>query len=311
MNIFKKIGRAIKHPDKIVLYLNEKGFHRFISDKVYLKNAYKSMLGKKLTIKSPKTYNEKLQWLKLYDRNPLYTTLVDKYEVKNYIANRIGEEYIVPTLGVWDKFDDIDFDALPNQFVLKCTHDSGGLVICKDKTNLDIDSARQKIEKSLGRNYFWFGREWPYKNVPKRIIAEQFLEDEETKKDGITDYKFFCFNGEPKFLYVSTGLENHKTAHISFLTLDWNFTSFQRSDFSPLETLPKKPTKFDEMVEISRELSKDIPFLRVDLYQINNQIYFSELTFFPCSGFIPFVNPEDDETIGHMLVLPKEKTKNN
>ena len=188
MRIFKKIAKYIKHPEKIVVVLNNYGLGRIIPDRFYLKCLYKARMEKKLNLKSPQTYNEKLQWLKLYDRNPEYSDMVDKYEVKKYVADRIGEKYIIPTLGIWERFDDVDFDILPEKFVLKCTHDSGGLVICKGREQLDIKSARKKIEKSLRRNYYWHGREWPYKSIKPRIIAEQFVSDN-THSDLIV-YKF-------------------------------------------------------------------------------------------------------------------------
>ena len=175
----------------IIDYLDSRGFFKFMSDEAYLKFMYKLKMKRKLNLSDPQTFNEKLQWLKIYDRKPEYTTMVDKYEAKKYVADIIGEEYIIPTLGVWDRFEDIDFDELPDQFVLKCTHDSGGLVICRDKSKLDLKAAKKKINKSLKRNYYWIGREWPYKNVRPRIIAEKFMTD--PTSDDLQDYKFFFF----------------------------------------------------------------------------------------------------------------------
>ena len=300
---------------KILLKCLPKRIKNTVSDKTYLKLRYKACIGKKLNLDNPQTFNEKLQWLKIHDRNPIYTTMVDKYAAKKYVSDIIGEKYIIPTLGVWDKFDDIDFDSLPNQFVLKCTHDSGGLVICRDKSKLDKKSAKKKIEKSLKRDYYLSSREWPYKNVPRRIIAEKFMTSInntcETVSCGLTDYKFYCFSGEPKFLYVSQGLENHATASISFLNLNWSFAPYKRSDFKPFDELPQKPQGFDEMIEISKKLSQGHDFLRVDLYQIGNQVYFSELTFSPCAGFMPFLDSAHDLEIGNMLTLSsKGDTKN-
>lgn len=278
-----------------------------LPDKTYIKMKYRMKFHRKIDLKKPKTFNEKLQWLKLYDRKPEYSQMVDKYEAKKYVASIIGEDHIIPTLGVWERFEDIDFDALPNQFVLKCTHDSGGLVICRDKSKLDKVVAEKKINASLRTNYFYQGREWPYKNVKPRIIAEKYMEDGSSKN--LTDYKFYCFNGIPKYLYVSTGLENHATASISFLTLDWVFAPFGRSDFKPFTELPPKPTKFDEMLEIAARLSAGYKFLRVDLYQIENQIYFSEYTFSPCGGMMPFDPPEWDEELGKLIDLFTETEK--
>ena len=236
--------------------------------------------------------------------------LVDKYEAKSLVADSIGESHIIPTLGIWDRFEDIDFSILPNQFVLKCTHDSGGLVICRDKKNFNKKSAKKKINKCLKHNFYYGQREWAYKNIKPRIIAEKYMEDETAKKLGnlgLTDYKFFCFNGEPEFVYVSCGLENHETAQISFLTMNWEKAPFGRSDYLEFEVLPPKPAKFDEMVKIAKSLSSGHPFLRVDLYEINNKVYFSELTFSPCGGFMPFVPEEWDAKLGEMVNIRKVK----
>lgn len=279
---------------------------KLLPDRVYLKMLFRFRTGKRLDLKCPKTFNEKLQWLKLYDRKPEYTTMVDKYAVKEYVSEKIGEKHIIPTLGAWDAFDDIDFSLLPDQFVLKCTHDSGGLVICRDKNKLDIDVAKKKINKALKNNYFWAGREWPYKNVKPRIIAEKYLEEsgaESAEIAGLTDYKFYCFNGIPKYLYVSKGLEDHSTAKISFLTLDWQFAPFKRLDFAGFDSLPPKPTKLDEMIQIARKLADGKKFLRVDLYQVDNEIYFSELTFTPCGGLMPCDPKEWDRKLGDMLCI--------
>lgn len=229
--------------------------------------------------------------------------MVDKYAAKEYVASIIGEEHIIPTLGVWNSFDEIDFSTLPNRFVLKVTHDSGGLVICRDKEQLDIDIAKKKINKALKNDYYVGSREWPYKDVPRRIMAEQFMTNGDLD-NGLIDYKFYCFNGEPRFLYMSEGLENHSTARISFLTLDWKFAEFGRSDYKPFAELPEKPDKFDEMLEIAEVLARNVKnFIRVDLYEIKGNVYFSELTFSPCSGMMPFQPEEWDKKLGDMLVL--------
>lgn len=445
---------------KMIYLFGNFGLLKWMPDKAYLKMVFWSLVGKRLSLNNPQTLNEKLQWLKLYDRKPEYTLMVDKYAVKKYIADKIGEQYIIPTLGVWNHFDEIDFDILPNQFVLKCTHDSGGLVICRDKAKLDMKAAKAKIEKSLRRNYYWSGREWPYKNVPPRIIAEKYMEDSHQdltdykmmcfngtvqccftctdlfaneglkvtffdrqwqkmpftrhypaseyiidpptklkemmdlaehlaknipfirvdfyeiagelyfgeltvfpgsgfeefspqkydtlfknwiklpnrkgyviEHDGwvfcvfclsdkqnlklaesagpadLRDYKFYCFNGEPKFLYLSEGLSNHATACISFVTMDWKFAPFGRTDYKPFVQLPPKPICFDEMVALAKRLSQGIPFLRVDFYEINKKVYFGELTFCPCAGFMKFNPTEWDFRVGQMLDLPRIKTE--
>lgn len=297
------ISYYIKKPKRIIVMLMTKGLFRGMKDEKYLELLYWLVTDNKLNLENPKSYNEKIQWLKLYDRKPLYTKLVDKYEVRKYIAEEIGEEHLIPLLGVWDNFDDIDFDLLPNQFVLKCTHDSGGLVICKDKSKFNKKSARKKIKASLKRNYYFPAREWPYKNVNPRIIAEKYMS--EPSSEGLTDYKFFCFNGNPEFLYVSRGLENHSTASISFLSMDGKFMPFKRKDYKNFDTLPKMPVNFEYMIMLVKKLARQInsPFIRVDLYEISGKVYFSELTFSTCGGMIPFDPPEYDIKIGKMLDL--------
>lgn len=281
---------------------------RFLPDKMYIQLYYFLKFKKKCDLKNPKTFNEKLQWIKLYDRNPQYIKMVDKYEAKNYVSRIIGAEYIIPTLGRWDKFKEIDFKSLPDQFVLKCTHDSNCTIICKDKKNFDFAKAEKRLTESLSFNYYYVGREWPYKYVKPRIIAEKYMNisngtERNNKEDGLIDYKFYCFNGIPKFLYISQGLDHHETARISFVTLDWEFAPFERKDYKPFTILPPKPKNFDSMIEISKKLSKGHRFLRVDLYEIDEQVYFSELTFTPCSGMMLFKNPKDDEKLGHLLEL--------
>lgn len=274
---------------------------RFLPDKTYLKLMYRLRMHSGLNLSCPETFNEKLQWLKLNNRKDKYTEMVDKYSAKEYAASIIGEQYIIKTYGVWNSFDEIDFDKLPNQFVLKCTHDSGGLVICKDKSKLDYDSAKRKIERSLKCNFYYVGREWPYKNVKPKILAEELLVDDDD--DEINDYKFYCFNGKVELLYLSRGMQNHSTARINFVSLDWKPASFRRSDYKEFEVLPQKPCCLDEMIKLSEKLSKDIPFLRVDFYEINKKVYFGELTFFPGSGFTPFLSREMDLELGKMLSI--------
>lgn len=304
MKILKKLQWFFTQKNKMAILLMTVPAFRVFSDKLYLKCLYRAKFHKKLDLKTPKTFNEKLQWLKLYDRKPIYSAMVDKYEAKEYVAEKIGREYIIPTLGVWDKFEDINFDSLPDQFVLKCTHDSGGLVICRDKSTLNIERAKAKINKCLKKNYFWEGREWPYKHVKPRILAEKYIEPERNKS--MTDYKFYCFHGEPRFLYVSDGLEDHSTAKISFITLDWKFADFQRDDFEVHKTLPEKPEMFDEMVEIARKPSKGRRFLRVDLYEWQKRILFSELTFSPASGLVTLQPSEWNEKLGEWISISEE-----
>lgn len=286
---------------RVILIILSKKIFFFIPDKIYLKIRYYLRTGKKLNLKHPQTFNEKLQWLKLYDRRDIYTTMVDKYDAKKYVADIIGEEYIIPTLGIYKSFEEIDFEKLPNQFVIKCTHDSGGVIICRDKKQFDYDKAKKKINKIMKMNYYYFSREWPYKNVKPRIIIEEYMSD--SKQKVLKDYKFYCFNGIPKYLYVSEGLENHETAKISFFDMDFNFAPFKRNDFAGFEKKPTRPKNFDKMVELAKILSKDIKFIRVDFYEINNKIYFGELTFSPCSGYMPFEPEEYNYILGEMIDL--------
>ena len=300
-----KIISYLKSPKKVILFFMSKGSFKFLNDTSYLKLQFYLKMGEKLNLKNPQTYNEKIQWLKINDRKKIYTKMVDKYEVKKYVANIIGENYIIPTLGIYNNFNEINFDELPNQFVIKCTHDSGGLIICRDKTKLDINEVSKKINYYLNRNYYYLGREWPYKEVKPRIIIEEYMEDKNSKN--LKDFKFYCFNGEPKYLYVSEGLENHKTARMEFFDMNFNSAPFSREDYKVFENKPQKPINFEKMKKLSKILSSGIPFLRVDFYEINGKIYFGELTFSPCSGFMKVSPKIYDKILGEMIILPKEK----
>lgn len=304
--IFKQVKNFIFDKQIRFGYLSTLGFYNWIPDDIYLKKEFKVRMGKELNLNNPQTFNEKIQWLKLYDRHPEYTMMVDKYAAKQYVASKIGYEYIIPTLGVWTKFDDIDFDKLPNKFVLKCTHDSGGLVICKDKSKLDIAAAKRKIEHCLKRKYYYIHREWPYKNVPPRIIAEKYMTDNvnTSTNETLKDYKFYCFNGIPDYLYVSDNMDDHSKAKVCFMNTEWEKASFGRTDYKKFDQVPEKPQQFEKMKELVQELSKDIPFLRVDFYEINKRIYFGELTFHPCAGYMPFDPKEWDEKLGELVILP-------
>ncbi len=274
---------------------------KYIPDKIFLKYLYYKRMDKKIDLTCPQTFNEKLQWLKLYDRSPEYTKMVDKHEAKKYVADVIGEEYIIPTLGVWNKFEDIDFNQLPNQFVLKCTHDSGGLVICKDKANLNIKEAKKKINKSLKRNYYYSGREWPYKNVKPRIIAEKYMATKEQKE--LLDYKFFCFNGKVQTILVCSNRKG-SFKNTNFYDTNWNLQPFTREKHENSKEPIERPKNLDEMITVAEKLSKDIPFVRVDLYEISGKVYFGELTFYPSSGFEGFEPEEWDTKLGNILELP-------
>ena len=278
-----KIISYIVEPKKIILYLMNKNYLSFIPDETFLKMKYKLMMGTKLDLENPKTFNEKLQWLKLHDRNPEYTKMVDKYEAKEYVANIIGKEYIIPTLGVWDNIDDIDFDALPNEFVLKPTHTSGNVFICKDKSKIDYKKLKKQVNKWLKRDYYRIHREWPYKNVKPRIIAEKYMENKD--HTNIKDYKFYCFNGQADYVMICTGRE---TGHpkFYFYNKEWNFMRNMSNDGIKLEgELEEKPLGVEKMFEIVEKLSKGIKFVRMDLYNVNEKIYFRRIYILSTSWF--------------------------
>ena len=297
-----KYIRFIVDPAFRFSILSSRGFYRDLSDEAFVKKSFELEMGKTLNLDNPRTFSEKLQWLKLYDRKPEYTQMVDKYEAKKYVANIIGEEYIIPTLGVWDRVEDIDWNALPNQFVLKCTHDSGGLVICNDKSKLDIKAAERKLSKSLKRNYYWANREWPYKDVKPRIIAEEYMVDESGYE--LKDYKWFCFDGEPKALFIATdrGVEGEETK-FDFFDSEFNHLPFTNGHPNATREI-KKPAGFEQMKQLAAQLSKGHPQLRVDFYDINGKIYFGELTFYHWSGTMPFEPEEWDYTFGSWIKLP-------
>lgn len=275
-------------------------------DRIVLKARFFRVFGRTLNLKAPKAFNEKIQWMKLYDHDPRYTQFSDKYQAKILVGEIIGKEHIIPTIGVWDHFDQIDFSTLPKQFVLKCTHDSGGLVICRNRDEVDWEAARKKIEDSLNSNYYYLFREWQYKDIPPRIIAEPYMQDGASRD--LKDYKFYCFNGNPEFLYLSEGLEDHSTAHISFVTMNWERAPFHRIDYKEFDILPPKPECFDQMLEITRKLSSGFHFVRVDLYQINGKVYFGEMTFTPTAGIVPLVPDNADFEIGKLLTgIPYKK----
>lgn len=297
--ILKNFFKYILDSDYRFIINNSLGLTNKIDDLNFLKKKFKIHMGYELDLNTPKTYNEKLQWLKIYDRNPKYTNLVDKYEVKNLIASLIGEEYIIPTLGVWNTFDEIDFNILPNQFVLKCTHDSGGIVICHDKSQFDFKKAKKKLTKSLRKNYFYQHREWPYKNVKPRIIAEKYINDSITGE--LRDYKFFAFNGKVKAMFIVTNRAlGKKSMCLDFYDNHFNHLPFTRS-YPNADIPPEKPLNFEIMIELSEKLSVDIPHVRIDFYEVDEKIFFGEMTFFPGSGFEPFDDIKWDEQFGEWI----------
>jgi hypothetical protein len=269
-------------------------------DEIYVRVEYFIVFGKRLRLKNPQTYSEKLQWLKLHEGDPIYTRMVDKAEAKKYVTEIIGEEYIIPTYGVWNHFDEIDFDKLPDQFVLKTTHDSGGVIICKDKKTLDKNAAKVKLEKSLKNDYYYTSKEWPYKNVVPRIIAEKYMEDESGE---LCDYKLFCFDGKMKALFIATDRFT-SGEETKFDFFDENFNHLPFTNGHPNATKPiKKPESFQQMKDLAEKLSQKIPHVRVDFYCTNGKIYFGELTFFHWGGFKRFEPEEWDFKFGEWFKL--------
>lgn len=274
---------------------------RIIPDTPMLKLEYRLKIKKPLHLDPPKTFNEKLQWLKLHDRKPIYTQMADKYGVREYIKSKIGEEYLVPIYGCWDSVEEIPFDDLPDKFVLKCTHDSGSVILCQDKKNFDINVAKKKLNKRLKKNPYWWAREWPYKNIKPRIIAEHFLKDGDN--EFLPVYKFFCFNGEPRIIQQ---IQNDKQPNemIDYYDTNWNRINMMQR-FPNSEVPIKKPDNLEEMVSIARKLAQNTCFLRIDLYTINGKVVFSEHTFYTDAGYSIF-EPESehwDERLGDWLDL--------
>lgn len=274
---------------------------RHWDDERYLRLHYFIRFGKRLDLHNPQSYNAKLQWLKLNHRVPGQWKLVDKYEVKDIVAGLVGEDYVIPTLGVYESFEQIDFDALPSAFVLKCTHDSGGVVVVRDREEMDLSAVRAKLLRSMARNYYYNGREPEYLEIRPRIIAEPFLHDEE--RGQLLDFKFFCFDGEVRAMFVAS---DRSSGHVKF---DYFDTEFRRLDlqqhYPNSKVLPEKPKRFHEMLELSRELSKGHPHVRVDLYEVNGKVYFGELTFYHFSGLHPFHPASWDMEWGNWLKLPR------
>ena len=287
---------------------------KYIPDKIYLQLMYYKHFHKFIDFQNPKTFNEKINWLKLHNRRPEYTQMVDKYAVREYIAEKLGEEYLIPLLGVWDDPREIDFDKLPNQFVLKWNHDSGSVVICKDKTKLNIAETIAMLVSKKSHNGYWYGREWPYKNVKPRILAEEYMEDTSTSVSAadnstgnLTDYKFFCFDGYVDCVMVCLERSSGKTKFY-FFDKDWNLKRINvRGKNAPEGFTIPKPECMDAMFDIAATLSKGLPFARIDLYQSNQHIYFGEITFFPDSGFDANLLPETDEYFGNLIDLGRIK----
>lgn len=276
-----------------------------LPDKWYLFFRFKNRVGYWPHLNHPRTFNEKLQWLKLNDRHAEYTQMVDKIDAKKYVASIIGDKYIIPTLGVWNSVDEIEWDKLPNQFVIKVSSDSGGIVVCKDKQTLDIEKAKEKLTNGWGKNYYVHNKEYPYRDLTPRIIAEEYKEDESGYE--LRDYKIFCFNGEPKLLFVASDRQNAgEDTKFDFFDLNWNHLPFTNGHPNSKEHIAR-PKNFEEMLEIAKKLSVGIPQVRIDLYNCNGKIYFGEITFFHWSGMTAFDPVEWDFKLGKMIKLPCDK----
>jgi hypothetical protein len=299
----KRLYRAITHPSDLIIYLLQKaGVIARLDDETYVRLIYFIQFHKRLNLKNPQTFSEKLQWLKLYNRKPEYTKMVDKYAVKDYVTSIIGSEYVIPTLGVWDRPEDIEWDKLPNQFVLKTTHGGGneGVVICRDKNTFDRNIAVVKLNKSLKQDIYRELREWPYKDVPKRIIAEQFISPAPDEND-LPDYKFFCFDGEVKALFIGT---ERGSGDVKFDYFDADFNHLDLIQYHPMSGKKfSKPKNFDEMKQVASKLSKGIPQVRIDLYNVNGKIYFGEMTFYHHGGMMPFHPKKWDMIFGDWIKI--------
>lgn len=303
MNRKNRVIKAIKNPGWLCGVILRRVLSPMLSDKTFIKWEYFFGIGRFPNLKNPQTFNEKLQWLKLYDRRPIYTQMVDKYAAKEYVASIIGEEYIIPTLGVWEKPEDIEWDKLPNQFVLKVSHDSGGLVICRDKSKLDKKAAIAKINKSLKTDYYKVHREWPYKDVPRRVIAEQYMEDNKTKE--LRDYKFFCMDEVCKALFIATERQRREEPYFDFFDTSFKHLDIRQGHPNAPQP-PEKPENFELMVKFAEKLSKGLPEARIDFYEVNGKAYFGEITLFHFSGNVPFNPPEVDFEWGKWITLPNE-----
>lgn len=297
--ILKRITRGAKNPGLVFEYILGQRIARIIPDKIFVKIKYKAAIGRRLNLDNPQSFNEKLQWLKLYDRKPEYTRLVDKYEVRKHIKDTIGEEYLIPLLGVYDSYDEIDFEALPNQFVLKPNHTSGDVFICRDKSKIDYGKLEKLAKKWIKREYYWLHREWPYKNIKPKIICEKFMSVSDIPPD---DYKVSCFNGKAKLIQVHIDRFNRHLQDI--YDVDWNKIDLPWGLEMSEDSTWERPQKLEKMLVLSEQLAENMYQVRIDWYIVEGNLYFGEMTFFDGAGFIPFENKEDDFLLGSWINLP-------
>lgn len=302
MNKKKNIHQYLINPLKVIQPLGSRGFFKWLPDKIYLKLIYRAKFSKKLNLNNPATFNDKLQWLKLYNRKKEYIKYVDKLAVRSFVSETIGEKYLTNLIKVYNNVDDIKWDELPNKFVIKCTHGSGTNIVCNDKTELNINTAEYRLKNWIKKNWYWFGREWPYKFIKPRIICEEFL----SAGDGSPppDYKFFCFSGEPKLVQVD--FERFANHTQNYYDMEWNFIDVQGIYPNNKDVKLQKPERFEEMKNIARRLSKGILHVRVDLYLVNDKVYFGELTLYHLSGLGDFKSKELDRKLGQWLNIPNE-----
>lgn len=305
-NLFHKIITAmnlVKKPHKLLLPAGQNGLLNFISDEKYLRAVFKAETGYPLDLSHPKTYNEKLQWLKLYDRRPEYILYADKYKVRDYISETIGKKYLIPLVGMYKNAKDIPWNHLPNRFVLKCNHASGTNIICKDKSKLNICATEKQLNRWLKKNAYWGAREWCYKDIDPCIVCEEFIGTE----DGNTpdDYKFMCFNGVPRLIQVHHDRFGNHT--LDYYTPTWERADLKRIDADVSDKTLSKPDNLEEMLYLSRVLSRDMYYARIDLYCINGKVYFGEITMYPTGGFSTFENYEDDLLLGSYMKLPTDQ----
>ena len=304
-NILTKLKTAaslVSKPQKLLLPAGQNGLLNFLPDKTYLKMVFKAETGYALDLDHPQTYNEKLQWIKLYDRKPEYVMYADKYKVREYIVKTIGENYLIPLIGMYKRAEDIPWQDLPNRFVLKCNHASGTNIICKNKADLDIASAEKKLNAWLKKNAYWGAREWCYKDINPCIICEKFIETDDGNIPD--DYKFMCFNGVPRLIQVHHDRYGNHT--LDYYTPEWKKADLQRIDANISTKIMDKPEKLDEMLSIAEKLSKDMYYARIDLYYVSGKIYFGEITLYPTGGFSTFTRHEDDLLLGSYIKLPTD-----
>ena len=295
--------KIINNPKLIIVALIANKYFYWLNDEKFLKVLYYLRTNKRLNLDNPTSFNEKIQWLKINDRQKLYITLADKFKVREYISDKVGEKYLIPLIDNYYNVNEIDFNKLPSSFVLKTTHDSGGVIICNNKTKFNRYKAKKKLSKLLNNNFFYKGREWPYKNIKPRIICEELLKDESDLQ--LKDYKIFCFNGEPKYIQVDIDrFTNHRR---NIYNLDWDYIDFEICyPTDPQYKIPR-PECLDEMLLLSKKLSESLKHLRVDLYISSNKIYVGELTLYHGSGFEKF-NPEEYGNIfGNLLKINIDK----